>query len=178
MKIIIWLWNPWLEYAKTRHNIGFMFLDFLKEKLNFQDFKDSKFKALISEWIINWEKTILLKPMTYMNLSWESIQSIVNFYKLDFKSDILIIFDDISMDFWTVRFRDKWSAGWHNGIKSTIEKLWSEQFMRLKIWIWLDPKFDVSDWVLSKFKKEELQTLENEIFEKSLDVILEKIWWM
>ena len=175
VKIIIWLWNPWLEYAKTRHNVWFMFLDFLKEKLGFEDFKDSKFKALILEWIMDWEKVILMKPMTYMNLSWESISALVNFYKLDSKEDIFIIYDDISMDFGKVRFRDKWSAGWHNGIKSTIEKLGSEQFKRLKIWVWLDSKFDVSDWVLSKFTSDEIKTLENEIFDSSLDLLKEKI---
>lgn len=175
MKIVIWLWNPWIEYSKTRHNTGFMFLDFLREKLGFEEFKDSKFKALISEWVIDWEKIILLKPMTYMNLSWESVLPILSFFKLDFKSEIIVIFDDISLDFGKIRFRDKWRDWWHNGIKSIIQKLGSDEFKRIKIWVSLDPKFSVSDWVLSKFDRQELDLLEKDIFEKGYSVFLEQI---
>ncbi len=175
MKIIVWLWNPWLEYNSTRHNIGFLFLDYLKEIWNFEDFKDSKFKAIISEWNYKWEKCILVKPMTYMNLSWESLISVINFYKLDFKEDIIVIYDDISMDFGKMKFRVKWSAGWHNGIKSITSSLWSDEFKRIKIGVWLDSKYDVSDWVLSKFTKNELQELKEDIFSQALELLEEKI---
>lgn len=141
-----------------------MFLDELQKKWWFEDFKDSKFKAIISEWIFSWEKAILLKPMTYMNLSWESLRTILTFYKLDFKKDIVVISDDISMDFGKVRFRDKWSAGWHNGLKSLISNFGSEEFKRIKIWVWTDNRYDTSDWVLSKFKKEEIEELEKNTF--------------
>ena len=81
MKLIVWLWNPWDKYEKTKHNVGFLFLNHLAEKENFSDFKtESKFKAKIASWIFKEEKTILLKPQTYMNLSWESIRKIVDFY--------------------------------------------------------------------------------------------------
>lgn len=99
MKLIIGLWNPWIKYKNTRHNLWFMFLDEFAEKNNFSEFKlEIKFKAEVSNWLYNWEKTILLKPQTYMNLSWESLQKIVNFYKIDI-DDIIIIYDDMSMDF-------------------------------------------------------------------------------
>lgn len=164
MKIIAWLWNPWLEYKQTRHNIGFIFLDYLKDNYSFSEFTDSKFKWLISEWNISWEKVILIKPMTYMNLSWESISAIMNFYKLDHKSDLIVVIDDISMNFWKVRYRDKWSAWWHNGLKSIIWAFWSEEFSRIKIWVWLDSRYDVSDWVLSKFTGDEIQKINTEAF--------------
>lgn len=171
MKIVIWLGNPWLEYRQTRHNVGFLFLDYLREEFNFGEFIDSKFKWLISEWNIAWEKIILLKPITYMNLSWESVSLIINFYKLNFEKDLIVVFDDLSMEFGKIRYRDKWSAGGHNGIKSMIKNLGSENFSRIKIWIWIDNKFDVSDWVLSKFTKDELDNLNNEIFPKSLEIL-------
>jgi peptidyl-tRNA hydrolase, PTH1 family len=171
VKIIIWLWNPWLEYKKTRHNAGFLFLDYLKDIWWFEDFKDSKFKWLISEWVFNWKKIILLKPLTFMNLSGESIVSICNFYKIDFKKDIYVIFDDFSMEFGKVRFRDKWRDWWHNGIKSVIKNFWSEEFKRIKIWVGFNEKYDPADWTLSNFKKDELQLLENEIFKKAIKYI-------
>lgn len=174
MKIIVWLWNPWLEYSETRHNIGFLFIDYLREKLWFEDFKDSHYKWIISEWNLNWEKIILLKPITYMNLSWESVYQLINFYKLDYKKDIIVIFDDISMNFGKIRFRDKWSAGWHNGIKSLIKCFWNEEFARIKIWVWLDSRYDVSDWVLSKFNKNELKELQTHFFPQSLQLLEDK----
>jgi len=172
MKIIVWLWNPWREYEKTKHNVWFMFLDYFIKKNNFSEFIfESKFKAELSNWIYNWEKTILVKPQTYMNLSWESIISTMNFYKIE-KNNFLVIFDDLSMDFWKLRFRESWSAGWHNWIKSIIKYLWND-FKRIKVWIWYDSKFEVSDWVLSKFKEEELIDLENEIFKNTNSLLIQ-----
>ena len=89
MKIIVWLGNPWDKYKYTRHNLWFLFLDYLKEKLDFSEFSfESKFKGETSSGLYNWEKTILLKPQTYMNLSWDSLISIMNFYKLKNHKDI------------------------------------------------------------------------------------------
>ena len=174
MRLIIWLWNPWEQYKSTRHNVWFMFLDYLKEKENFPEFKyESKFKAEISSYLFLWEKTILLKPQTFMNLSWEAIQKISSFYKTA-NEDFIVIYDDLSMDFWKVRFRGKWSAWWHNWIKSIIRFFW-ETFSRIKVWVWLDKKYEVSDWVLSKFKEEELIDLENEVFKEILDKLKQKI---
>jgi len=174
MKLIIWLWNPWKKYEKTRHNVWFLFLDYLAEEENFSDFKsESKFKWEISEWRINLEKTILLKPQTFMNLSWESIRKIVDFYKIE-EEDIIVLYDDKDMEFWKIRFRETWSAGGHNGIKSIISHFWKD-FKRIKIWIWYDTKYDVSDWVLWKFDEADIADLNWEIFEKSLNILKEKI---
>ncbi len=163
MKLIVGLWNPGIKYNNTRHNIWFMFLDFFAWKNWFSDFKlESKFKSEISNWLLDWEKTILLKPQTYMNLSWESLRKIVDFYKINIQ-DIVIIYDDMSMDFWKIRTRDKWSAGWHNWIKSIITHF-SQDFKRIKIWVWFNENYEVSDWVLSKFTLDELDELDEKIF--------------
>ena len=162
MKVIIWLWNPWKEYENTRHNVWFMFLDYIKNKKDFSDFSyESKFKWEISTWSLSSEKVVLLKPQTFMNLSWESVRKIVDFYKL-------------SMEFWKIRFRESWSAWWHNWIKDII-RYFKEDFKRIKVWIWFNPKFEVSNWVLSKFSEEELIDFEREIFEKVEDLLKQKL---
>lgn len=174
MKLIIWLWNPWKQYEKTRHNIWFMFLDFFISRNNFSDFKlESKFKWEISEWIFEWEKSILLKPQTYMNLIWESLIKIINFYKIELEN-IIVIYDDLSLEFWKIRFREKWSAWGHNWIKDIIKHFW-QNFKRIKIWIWFNDNYEVSDWVLSKFSNNEIEKLEGEIFDKSYNLLIENI---
>ncbi len=174
MKLIVGLWNPWKKYEKTKHNVWFLFLDYLKDKEAFSDFKlESKYKAEIANGIINWEKAILLKPQTYMNLSWESIRKIVDFYKID-NDDIIVIYDDLSMDFSKIRFRDKWSAWWHNWVKDII-KHFSDSFKRIKVGIWFNDNYEVSDWVLSKFSNDELSELEVEIYPNIYDILLEKL---
>lgn len=173
MKLIIWLWNPWDKYKATKHNVWFMFLDYFKQKELFSEFNfESKFKWEISSWIYDWEKTILLKPQTFMNLSWESIKKIVDYYKIDLW-DIIIVYDDMSMDFGKIRYREKWSAWWHNGIKDIIKYFW-EDFKRLKIWIGYNQKYEISDWVLSKFSEEEQIDLENDIFKQTTLLLKQK----
>ena len=166
MKIIVWLWNPWEKYTFTRHNIGFLFLDYFYKKNTFWDWRyESKFSADVSQWELNWDKITLLKPQTYMNLSGTSLQKILQFYKLR-PSDIIIIYDDKDMDFGKIRVRETWSAGWHNGIKDIIKYLWND-WKRIKVWVWKTPNnIETSDWVLSKFHEEEYIDLENEIFQK------------
>ncbi len=174
MKLIVGLWNPWKKYENTKHNVWFMFLDYLKNKENFSDFKlEKKFKWEISEWQIYSEKVILLKPQTFMNLSWESLIKIFHFYKID-KDDMIVIYDDMSMDFWKVRFRNKWSAGWHNGVKNIINHF-TDQFKRIKVGIWFNSNYEVSDWVLSKFSKSEIEELNNNIFPNINELLKEKI---
>lgn len=175
MKLIIWLWNPWIEYEKTRHNVGFLFLDWLKNDLNINWYfkNEPKFKWEILETNINWEKTIFLKPQTFMNLSWESVLKIMSFYKIE-KKDIIIIFDDISLDFWKTRFRESGSAWGQNWIKSIISNIW-EDFKRVKIWIGQDKKWDLSDWVLSKFSSEELEKLNKETFLEVKKLLLKNL---
>ena len=164
MKLILWLWNPWKKYESTRHNVGFIICDLLQKKYNFSDFTlESKFKADISSGNINGEKTLLVKPQTFMNLSGEALSLVMHYYKIP-SEDIIVIYDDVSMDFWKIRFREKWRAGWHNGIKDIIKKIW-EEFPRVKIWVWYNDRYEMSDWVLGKFSEEELIDIDNEIFE-------------
>lgn len=160
-----------------------MFLDFLLDHpLNpsllrnnsYSSFKyESKFKAEISSGNYNWEKVLLVKPQTFMNLSWESVLALKNFYKWE-ASDFLIIYDDMSMDFWKVRYRDTGSAWGHNGVKDIIRILWPD-FPRLKVWVWFDKRYNVSNWVLSKFDEEELIDLENKVWEKIEEKLRENI---
>ena len=162
MHLIIGLWNPGQNYDKTRHNAGFIAIEALQNDWNFEEWKDSKFKGIISEWMYQWEKVILLKPLTYMNLSGESVSLLVNFYKIP-KENILILSDDLDMEFGKVRFREKWSHGWQRGIKSIIEHLGTDAIARVKIGIGRDARYDVSDWVLSRFNPDELATFEKDV---------------
>jgi PTH1 family peptidyl-tRNA hydrolase len=165
MKLIVWLWNPGDKYRETRHNLGFIFLDKFREENWFSDWKyESKFSADICSGIISWEKVFLVKPQTFMNLSWESLAKICNFYKLT-SEDFIVIYDDISMDFWKIRVRETGSAGGHNGVKSIIGHFKSN-WSRIKVWVWEPWKYDVSDWVLSKFTADELIDIDNEIYDK------------
>jgi len=149
-----------------------MFLDFLQDTNNLESFrKEAKFKAEISEWLIYWEKTILVKPQTFMNLSWESVQKISSFYKIEQK-DFIVIYDDISMDFAKIRFRNDGSAGWHNWVKDIIKYFW-DKWKRIKIWVWFNDNYEVSDWVLSKFSENEIRKLEDYIFQEAA-ILLEK----
>ncbi len=174
MKLIVWLWNPSKKYEKTRHNLWFMFLDFFALKNSFPNFKkEDKYKWEISQWNFMWEKTILLKPQTYMNLSWEAIYKIKNFYKIDL-DDIIVIFDDFSMNFWKIRFRDKWSSWWHNWIKNIIS-YFGNSFKRIKIWIWFNDFYSVDDWVLSKFEDKDLEELEKNVFLETINILKDKI---
>ena len=121
---------------------------------------------MISEGKIGHEKILLLKPTTYMNLSGQSVASLVNFYKLDPKTDILVISDDIDMEFGKVRFRAKGSHGGQNGLRSIIGHLGMDEFARIKIGIGRDERYSVSDWVLSQFQKDEKEVLATEVFSK------------
>lgn len=164
-----------------------MFLDYLKEKYNFSEFKlEKKFKTEISVWSFfpltrendwkageSFEKIILSKPQTFMNLSWESVTQILNFYKIK-KENLIIISDDISMEFSKIRFREKWSAWGHNWLKNIIQHIW-EEFKRIKIWVWNNFNYETSDWVLSKFQKEELEKL-NEVFQ-NVEKLLQKYYF-
>jgi PTH1 family peptidyl-tRNA hydrolase len=145
-------------------------LEYLREAWKCSEFKDSKFKGILSEGNFNGEKILLLKPMTFMNLSGESVMAICNFYKLDPKKDITVIFDDVSMEYGKIRHRIEGSAGGHNGIKSIISCTGSEIFSRIKIGVGNDTKYDLSDWVLSKFSQAEQENLV-ELFEQTKKVL-------
>jgi len=154
MYIIAGLGNPTKEYAGTRHNVGFAVIDKLAEEYNISmDIK--KHKAICGKGVISGQKVILVKPLTYMNLSGESIREVIDFYKLDV-NEVLIVFDDISLDVGKLRLRPTGSAGGHNGIKSIIAHLGTDQFKRIKFGVGDKPKgYDLSDWVLGRFSKEQ-----------------------
>ena len=159
MKLIVGLGNPGKDYDQTRHNTGFMALDYFSKQYNL-DFKlESKLEGLISKTIINNEKVILLKPVTYMNLSGNSISKVLNFYKIDVK-DMLVIHDDLDLGVGVIRFRNHGSAGGHNGLKSIISHI-GENFNRCKIGI--DKSDDTISHVLGKFSKDELISINNAI---------------
>ena len=163
MKVVIGLGNPGKKYEKTRHNIGFIAIDNLRKKMNISDERE-KFQALVSEKNIDGEKVIFLKPQTFMNLSGNSVMEIVNFYKLDPKKDIIVIYDDMDLSFGDIRIREKGSSGGHNGIKSIISHI-GEEFIRIKCGIGAKEK-DAVEHVLGEFNQTE---------QKDLDEILEKI---
>lgn len=139
-------------------------IDMLRDAFWFSDWSDSRFSGVVSEGVIHWEKILLLKPTTYMNLSGESVSKVVSFYKLNPVTDMVILVDDLDMEFAKVRYRREGSAGGQNGIKSIIGQLGTSEFSRIKVGIGRDDHYSVSDWVLSKFKKEELEILRADIF--------------
>ncbi len=162
MYIIAGLGNPTSQYQGTRHNIGFVAIDQIAADNNITlDFK--KHKAICGKGTIGGEKVILAKPQTYMNLSGESIIELINFYKIT-NEELIIIYDDISLEPGQLRIRQKGSAGGHNGIKSIIAHLGSDVFPRIKMGVGDKPKgWDLADYVLSRFKKEEIEKIEDSI---------------
>lgn len=171
MKVVIGLGNPGKKYEKTRHNIGFIAVDNLRKKMNISDERE-KFQALISEKNIDGEKVIFLKPQTFMNLSGNSVIEIVNFYKLDPKKDIIVIYDDMDLSFGDIRIREKGSSGGHNGIKSIISHI-GEEFIRIKCGIGAKEK-DAVEHVLGEFNQTEQKDLE-EILEKIYNCVIEML---
>jgi len=160
MYIIVGLGNPTAQYAGTRHNIGFDAIDALAEKMSC-GVDTKKHKALIGSGRIGAEKVVLAKPQTYMNLSGESVRALVDFYKIDPEEELIIIYDDISLEPGKIRIRTKGSAGGHNGIKSIIAHLGTQTFKRIKIGVGEKPhkEMDLADWVLSKFPQDEQKVL-------------------
>ncbi len=165
MKLIVGLGNVGETYVNTRHNIGFMAIDKYAEKYNVEFRENKSFKGYIGEMRINSEKIILLKPTTFMNLSGDSVILVKKFYKINIE-DIIVINDDLDMPVGKVRYRAKGSAGGHNGLKSIIENLGTEEFQRIKIGIDRSKLIPVVDWVLGKFPKDDLDILNNKVFDK------------
>ena len=158
--IVVGLGNPGNKYTYTRHNSGFLCLDMLSQKLNFR-IDRLKFKSLICDTKINGHRCIVMKPQTFMNNSGEAIRECANFYKIK-PENIIVIYDDISLDVGKLRIRRKGTDGGHNGIKSIIYHLNSDQFPRIKLGCGKKPHpdYDLIDWVISEFKKDELKALE------------------
>ena len=166
MKLIVGLGNPDKEYDKTRHNVGFMVIDSYLGSVNWSN----KFNALYCEKVINGEKIIFVKPLTYMNNSGNAVGEFVRYFNIDNK-DILVIQDDLDLNVGDYKLKCHSSSGGHNGIKSIISSLGNQDFSRLKVGIGSVKKDQVIDYVLGKFSKIELQTLNSEFitFGKIID---------
>lgn len=168
MKLIVALGNPGKQYAFTRHNAGFLMADFYAQEHNFS-INRIKFKGLVGETVISGEKILFLKPQTFMNLSGESVREAADFYKIP-SEDILVIYDDISLELGRLRIRRKGTDGGHNGIKNIIYHLNSDVFPRVKIGINEKRLGTVKDFVLSPFPNSSLEVL-REIAKINMDVI-------
>ena len=130
MFVIAGLGNPTEKYAKTRHNAGFDTIDILAEKLNVK-MKKTVFNAMVGKTVIGGEKTLLVKPLTFMNLSGNAVRSVCRFYKIDPKEKLVVIYDDSDLEEGRLRLRKKGSAGSHNGMKSIVSCLGTEEFFRI-----------------------------------------------
>jgi peptidyl-tRNA hydrolase, PTH1 family len=175
MKIIVGLGNPGPDYIKSRHNAGFMVVQALFKKLEGDKWKEvPKFKSLTAECIHNGEKILLVKPLTMMNLSGQAVTKILQFYK-EPPENLTIIYDDLDLPLGTVRIREKGSAGTHNGMKSIVQELGTEEFGRIRLGIEArgetSPKQqDTSSYVLSDFTKEE-----EPIMEKAIEEVVQNL---
>lgn len=170
MFIIAGLGNPTLQYRGTRHNVGFDVIDTLADKYNIA-VETRKSRALIGKGIIAGQKVLLVKPQTYMNLSGESIGELVSYYKVDEEQELLVIYDDVSLDVGQLRIRRKGSAGGHNGIKDIIRHLGTDIFLRIKIGVGEKPKgYDLADYVLGHFSREEREMME-EGYQKAAEAV-------
>jgi PTH1 family peptidyl-tRNA hydrolase len=163
MFLIVGLGNPDRRYEKTRHNVGFDAVDALAGRYGIS-IKDKKHKALCGTGVIEGTKVLIAKPQTYMNLSGESVADIINFYKIDPEEEMLVIFDDISLAPGNIRVRKKGSAGGHNGIKSIISCIGTQNFMRIKVGVGEKPAgWDLADHVLSRFPDDDRVEVEKAI---------------
>ena len=160
MYIIAGLGNPTAQYEGTRHNVGFDVIDVIAKQYNISvDVRKSR--AFIGKGMIEGQKVILVKPQTYMNLSGESIRGLVDYYKIDPENELVVIYDDVSLDVGQLRIRKKGSAGGHNGIKNIIAHLGTQIFPRIKVGVGEKPKkYDLADYVLGHFSKGEREQME------------------
>lgn len=175
MFLIVGLGNPGKQYEHTRHNIGFDVMDAIADKYNIS-ISEKKHKALCGKGVIEGQKVVLAKPQTFMNLSGESVVELLNYYKLDPESEMLVIFDDISLAPGGLRIRKKGSAGGHNGIKNIIALTGTQNFMRVKVGVGEKPKgWDLADHVLGHFDGEDRKKVEEAILDavKATEMILQ-----
>lgn len=168
--LIVGLGNPGPEYARTRHNVGFRTADLLAEQAGVK-LDRARFRALVRQTELAGQRVLLLEPQTFMNNSGEAIKAAADFYKIP-PEKIIVIYDDISLPTGTLRIRRKGSAGGHNGIKSVIWHLNSDEFPRLKLGVGerTDPDEDLKDHVLGKFSKADLETM-RKTMERAVEAI-------
>lgn len=159
MFIVVGLGNPGDKYKATKHNVGFMAIDYLADKANIP-LNKIKFKSLYGEGNIANQKVILAKPQTYMNLSGESVLELMNYYKVPIEN-LIVVYDDIDLDVGRIRIRPKGSSGTHNGMKSIIYLLQSDNFIRVRIGIGKQPSYmDLGNYVMGKFHGDETLAIE------------------
>lgn len=164
-KLIVWLGNPWKQYEKNRHNIWFLALDKIVKDLNINFHFEKKRNWEFAKKEIDGNTIFFLKPQTFMNLSWESVKSVSNFFQIK-PEDILVIHDELDIEFWQIKQKDWWGHAWHNWLRDIITKLWTNTFHRFRLWIWRPPDWhDIAWYVLSNFSSEQ---------QKDLEIILEK----
>ena len=170
MIIIVGLGNPGREYEGTRHNVGFLVLEKLAAKENIS-ILEKKHKAIIGKGVVAGVKCILAKPQTYMNLSGESVRQMLDYYKADETSELIVISDDISLEPGQIRIRKKGSAGGHNGLKNIIAHLGHDSFIRVKMGVGEKPRgWDLADYVLGRFSPKDREAVE-EAADRAADAI-------
>lgn len=172
MKLVVGLGNPDSKYDNTRHNVGFMLLDYIFNSSSFVINKKMNAMEYITN--INGEKVVVIKPMTYMNLSGDAVRNYVNFYKLDV-SNIIVIQDDLDMPLGNLKLLCNRGDGGHNGIKDIVLKLGSKNFLRVKIGIGKSDLMDTKDYVLGKFKSDDKEILDR-VFLRLRDIINDYIF--
>lgn len=165
MYIIVGLGNPGKEYQNTRHNIGFDVIDKLAEEEGFS-VMEKKHRAIIGKGYVGGRKCVLAKPQTFMNLSGESVRELIDYYRVDERSELIVISDDISLDVGQIRVRRKGSAGGHNGLKNIISHLGHGDFMRVKMGVGEKPKgWDLADYVLGHFSGPERKMMDEAVLQ-------------
>ena len=173
MYLIVGLGNPGRQYEKTRHNMGFDVVDELVEKHNVPQ-AGVKFNAMYGKAIIGGDRAILMKPLSFMNLSGGPVRDMVNFFKINPETEMIVIYDDIDLEPGQLRIRKQGSAGGHNGIKDIIKQLGTQKFLRIKVGVGAKPKdWDLADHVLSRFVDSD-RKLVDESIKKACDAV-EKI---
>lgn len=168
--VLVCLGNPGEKYENTRHNVGFMVADELGERQR-APIQRLKYKALTNVFTISGQKVLVMKPVTFMNLSGEAVRQAVDFYKIQ-PDHVLVVSDDTALALGRLRIRKGGSAGGHNGLKSIIQHLGTDQFPRIKVGVGQKPHpdYDMADWVLSKFAGEDLKTI-TEAIRKAADAV-------
>lgn len=174
MYLIAGLGNPGKQYERTRHNMGFDTIDELVDRHRIPG-SGIQHKAMYGKGMIAGEKVILAKPLTYMNLSGDSIREFINYYKMDPETELIVIYDDIDLEPGQIRIRKKGSAGGHNGMKSIISQIGTQNFYRVKVGVGAKPAgWDLADYVLGRFSTKEREEVDKAIEEAAdaVEVIL------
>lgn len=163
MYLIVGLGNPGRTYEGTRHNMGFDTIDYLIEEHRIPQ-SGVKFNAMYGKGIIGGEKVILMKPLSYMNLSGGPVQEMASYFKIDPETELIVVYDDIDLEPGQLRIRKQGSAGGHNGIKDIISRLGTQKFLRVKVGVGAKPKgWDLADYVLGRFSTEERKLVDESI---------------